>query len=641
MVRQSLETQPWRKHLEIYTTFSGGLNTNTANQDLRDNELPALVNFDLDDRGTLKKRHGMEKLHDLSFASNSQGFFRFFKDGALSYIVAANGKLYKQDGTEIVIQGLPGGFQTDRSIEAVQFKEKLYIATGTKLVEFDGTTAKVIVPYKPKPNEALYVGTNSLADNPNAYLDEEIGTELAIKGAIPDKQYGVVNQVTNFTVYLVKQADTVIEYSFKFRKKGTETWQDREKGWTTSNVLPFEYGFESEWEILFLARVQGSVTEVSYSFPNYKINLTDKNDYSDTSKIHECNQILLHWERLVLYGDPNQTETVYFSDLNKPDYFPKSNTVKFSNERGEAITKLVQFRDMIVTFTKSTIQALFGKGPSDFNKVMLNTTVGCIAGETARVVENQIFFLSADGIYRLVTVGLTQDQANVEKMDINIQNHLPQNHTNACATFHRHQYQIVFPSESKRFRYYIQFGAWVQDDSPLFSFHKISSLDGILIAQRKEAATIYQFDINALTDDGHIYETYLETKLFDFGQPYHKKKLKELYIITAHAEDEIPMRLEVYADGQEILSPITGKAFVNESGFVDWEYTFENNFTVANGTIFDKWKMGQSPFGDVDASMYKFRLSGKCRRSKITILLADSVPQQILGIGYVFKVKKP
>jgi hypothetical protein len=59
MARQNMYPQPYRKQMEAYNNFSGGLNTVTSNDKLLDQELVNLENIELSERGSLKRRTGM------------------------------------------------------------------------------------------------------------------------------------------------------------------------------------------------------------------------------------------------------------------------------------------------------------------------------------------------------------------------------------------------------------------------------------------------------------------------------------------------------------------------------------------------------------------------------------------------------
>ncbi len=115
MARQNYYSDPSQKHLEVYYDFSGGLNTVTSNDNLQDYELTRLVNMDLGERGSVKRRTGVVKQLEAPVNGVGQGYFRFFKDdGTFEEIVAISGKLYK-DGAELPITDL-AQFQTERQI---------------------------------------------------------------------------------------------------------------------------------------------------------------------------------------------------------------------------------------------------------------------------------------------------------------------------------------------------------------------------------------------------------------------------------------------------------------------------------------------------------------------------------------------
>ncbi len=58
MTRQPTNPKPYQKQMESYNNFSGGLNSVTSNDNLKNSEFPELSNMDLGERGSLKRRTG-------------------------------------------------------------------------------------------------------------------------------------------------------------------------------------------------------------------------------------------------------------------------------------------------------------------------------------------------------------------------------------------------------------------------------------------------------------------------------------------------------------------------------------------------------------------------------------------------------
>jgi hypothetical protein len=644
MARQPLYPQPWRKHMEAYQNFSGGLNTASTNDNLKNNEFTDLSNIDLGDRGSLRRRNGMVSHLASPVVGKGQGYFRYYKDdGTFDEILAVAGKLYK-GGLELPITNLVS-FQAIRPIEAIQFRDKLYLATGTKLVEYDGVEARVVVPYTPQPLEALYVGTNGLADNPDNYLQDGTATFLAIAGVTVSKRYGVINTATEFNTYVNKPSGMIVEYRYLYRKEGVETWT-LGRDWSTDRAWNFTPNELGDYQIKVQAQDQaapspvGEEDKIAYIMPRYTVKATDENETIDTSTIHTCNRIVLHWDRLILYGDTTQKDAIYISHLKRGDYFPTLNSLLFENEKQEGVTSLVQYRDIIVAFTNSSIQALYGKSPQDYRRVMLNTSIGCIAPQSAKVMGNVISFLSKEGVHILKAIGYTEDRLNVEKIDKNIENNVLL-HEDACGIVYDSQYHILFPQEKKRYRYYYeQKGVWTKDDSEKFDFARFYEYEGNLFSQSASTGEVFRFDDMVWTDAGFIYKDRIETKYFDFGQPYNPKKLKELQLLMAHHNAKVNVNVYVYADVALVLDPDESYASVDVNGNVIWTVQSNPNLVLDAGTTFGAWELGSSAFGNIGSQVHKLRVAGKCRRTKIVMEHQEATPNQWLGLGYIFKLKK-
>lgn len=613
MARGNYYTDPASKHLEVFLSFPGGLNTMTAEDNLDDRELPGLVNRVLLPRGSSKRRGGMVKTMNGTAAGAGQGYFRFYKaDGTYDQIQAIGGKLYL-NGVEKVT-----GLQTGRDMEAVQFGDKLYIATGSGLYQYDGTTIAKVTAYKPQPLEALYVGTNGLADNPNDYLQDGTSSSVvSILGTTTDKRYGVVGQPTRITVYVNKPTGSTVEYKFE-RKKVVDPYDKWEtiRDWSTTKYMDMTVTAAGEYEIRISARRQGqTVVDSFWSIPKYVVKATSdpKNEEIPATTIGTCNRIVLHWNRLILYGDTTQPDVIYISHLNNPAYFPMPNSLRFTNPKREGLKALVRFRDIVVAFTKSSIQALYGKGPNDFRRVTLNTSVGCIAPKTAKAFGNYIGFLSYEGVTVLKSLGYSEELANVTVISESVDDEIDRI-VDANAAVFEGQYWINFPAKNRTMRYYYEREVWAKDESTKFNFRNIYEFDTELIAVSRTDGTIYRFDDTVFTDDGYVFQDYLETKFLTFNQPFNRKKIREMHLLTGVVETATTVSLDFYTDNtlvltkDIILQPTTGIQ------------------SQINGTVSDK---------------HEIKVAGKGRAVKVVIRHSEANEFHLLGLAFVFKLKKP
>ena len=519
---------------------------------------------------------------------HGQGYFRYYRpDGTFKALVAVEGKLIV-DGGDLPITGLADGFQKDRTIEAVQWKDKLFIATGTELVEYDGTAAKVVEPYKPQPLEALYVGTNGLADFPDNYLTDGEGP-LAINGVIPDKRFGVSGKPTLFTVFVTKPSDVTLEYKYEYGKRA---WANTTGGtdnlllgqdWTDSKTWSFTPQDAAEWTLKVSARVKATAENPTpgepeiYTIPTYKVKETDENKAVDTDWVGTCNRIMLYWDRLIVYGDTKNKTQIYISHLSNPRYFPVNNTLDFENPEQEAISRLVSYRDSIIVFMPSSIQGLNGKAPTGddpFTRHVIHSGIGCIAPETAKVMGNVIVFLSKEGVHILKSFAFNENRMNIEKIDSSIENEISLD-TNACAIVFDGQYHLTYPDRKKRFRYYRDYGTWTTDESPYFDFARMYEWQSELVVQSLNSGEVYQFDETVYNDLGYMYEDRIVTKSFDMGMPYNPKKFKEVQIITERNEFDTKLSVTVNVDDNAVVNPMK----------TEISYTPGETIVVADGYV--------------------------------------------------------
>lgn len=841
MTRQNITPNPSIKEFEAYMDFSGGLNSETSNERLKDNEFPVLTNVDLSSRGSAKRRWGRRLV--CSVPGVGQGKFFYYRDGQPKpdHVLAVSGQLYvlTWDGTspfQVPISDGAGGtitFQTTDPIEAVQYGSYLFIATGTKFVELtydnspawqastaytvgttvksggnvykcttagtSGTTAptgtgssitdgtvvwayqfpewhsEVVQPYQPTVMEAIYIGTNGLAADPNSYIQDGVDTTLTAVGIQPSLRSGVVNQNMTFTAYINKPTlITYVEYQWEVKKSNDTNWpgtpaqafDSTKKTWTwtpdtatnfdirvtarapianpssalsltasgsgssltaTTTYVAIDFwnpnnqqtttgssqatitpaagqnisftvtlpantsaigvyvGTASGPKMLGKVSSTGQITYsgssstglsatvngsnvtitvsavasatgatssatnttnngVQYALTGFTVNQV--NDQSmNTSRpvdgIQSCKKIILHWDRLILSGDSKHPYQVYISDLNNPRYFPVSNTISFDTGKQEAITSLVRYRDFLVVFTKTTIQTLTGKSPDDYQRSLIHDGIGCIADWTAQVTGNNITFLSAEGVMMLKPNQFILEVMNVQRVDYPIKTEIQQSlDPSACAMVYDSQYWLCFPQKKALYRLYYDQGMWVKDTSSKLNFMQMTHY-GADVYDMTTDGKIYTMDKTLYNDDGEVYDMIVESKFLDLGSSFNYKKLKRIYILARHFDDNIDLKVTVQADSAIVMTPEDGEAIVGQDGYVTWQTTTTPNFHFYAGTVLGTWILGVTPLGDIQISVQLAHIRGRCRRTKVRIVHSQDTPCEVFGFGIEFKERKP
>ena len=69
--------------------------------------------------------------------------------------------------------------------------------------------------------------------------------------------------------------------------------------------------------------------------------------------------------------------------------------------------------------------------------------------------------------------------------------------------------------------------------------------------------------------------------------------------------------------------------------------TYEPNVTVDSGTVLGDWDLGTSSFSKARSEKSTLALSGKGRLISVDVRNTQDNPCTLLGLGVIFKVKKP
>jgi hypothetical protein len=657
-MRQNIEVDPARKVFEAFVDFSGGLNSEITNERLRPNEFPVCTNADLSGRASARLRYG-RTLYTNGIA-NAQGIFFFYRSGQANpdLVGVFNGRLYVQVSgttmTEVTMfdGSTPITVQTTRHVEGVQYRDYLYIATGTKLIElyYDSQfKARVVTPYKPTVMEGIYIGTNALSPDPDGYIQDGVSSTSNVEaiGIRPEYSYAAQNEPIDMTAYVAIPSGYggTIDYKWEHKSTSDTTWivdKDFTAGYKTHT-----YSFNSigQYDIRVTVRKTGDATvpglAQQYMLGNFEVRpVADRSSKLPSDGIHSCNHIMLHWDRILMYGDSDRPYQLYISDLENPYYFPTDNTISFDIGRQEEISTAVRFQDMLVFFTKTSIQTLTGKSTDDYARYLINDTIGCTAGWSAKVVVNKVYFLSHEGVHELKPNPYRLETMNVGRIDANVRSEMPTD-ANACGAFNDSMYWIAFPDKSIVYRYYFENNVWVKDVSTSLNIRQFLTYGDDCYNMTSDGH-ILKHDRAVFTDNGVNYPMEIETKSHDLSATFNYKKLKRIYLLArAYQDFSSDLYLTILADSIVSLTPESGHAQVLGTGEVVWLDTTAPNFHFRGGTTFGSWELGESVFGEVSLSVSKASIRGKCRRVKLKFRTIGGHPFELFGFGLEFKLKKP
>lgn len=710
-MRDNINVNSSLKLFESYRDFGGGLNTQMSNELMKDNQSTIAENVDLTLTHSIRKRTGKTKINTSVFSTNAiQGLFNFVNNAETLLICAVGGGLYyarpNGSGTygtwtniPITDAGSAFTFQTTDAVEAVQYGEWLYVATGTKLVRAKvylsagspvATAETVVDQYKPTVQEALYIGTNSLNTTPSAYLTDNttggVGTLLPI-GITTPTPYFTADVANNLTMYVKTSATDLpnVQYAWAYKLSTDTTWTNA-PGYsphsTTYKTYPFSMHLPGTYDIRCEIKLGSATSE--YILYGVTVNAIASSVILPSTNIQKCRKILLHWDRLIIYdpkpsttdGSTNQQDQIFISQVGEPRYFPATNVISFAADTQQRVRKIVRYRNILLVFTPDTIQSLAGKSPSDYVRSLINNQLGAIWGNSVQVVENDVYFVSKQGMYAVRPNTYTQDNFNVVSLDDQIRDEfasifVPSDDVastgsataQVVSAVHSNQYHL-YSTQGYIYRYYYGRRSWVRDtksteyDSITYTSPIVSSFKGeqVLIepVRTTVGATVESyalgFDNSVYTDNGVAYTMKLRTKYFDLSYAFNFKKLRKLYVLARLQGSTINLGVVVQADTAVILDAEEGSVYVNPvTGAVSWQINTVPNFIFYSGTSpqaslaspIGSWISGLTTLGEITLAILKTNIRAKCRRVRLTLEHSDASPCEIYGFGLEFRAKKP
>lgn len=277
---------------------------------------------------------------------------------------------------------------------------------------------------------------------------------------------------------------------------------------------------------------------------------------------------------------PNEATGVSSSQVRYSDIFAvnapntasgwtNGGTIDVASDDGDFITGLVILNDTLIIFKRQSTWALYVSGsPSTWTLRQLHPQIGCIGGKTAKVIGGLIYFRSTSGVYRT-------DGTTFEKLSSNVDGVFKDPGASVAAstcnlrsaTWWQSYYLLQDGNPSGIINLYnIDTGAWsrwlcndydlqdpywyeVGNTSSLFFVDYDSAAATGKVVQYQDSPATY-FDGDSGTS---AYELQIETKWFDFDQPYDNKLVREIDVDASVtwqvSSSDVTMNMSISNDG--------------------------------------------------------------------------------------------
>ena len=497
-----------------YSEFTGGINTDASNEHLKQNEMRDAVNMHFSS-GALVKRKGATKLAELvspESLTNIQGVSLFTH--RLTYIIiAANGKLYSgiyNPNTKVYLtrlnvivprsvrgialdpQDMAAGldiydeeltnvqhngyvknsmfgvheqreliFQNYRKVESSTYNNKLYFATGTRIVEIELITnklqARTIEPKLINNVEFTAIGVNDMSPYPELarrtvyqqaitsvdvvlvtrtlggvyrlepmmtfhgneteqdYFfkwEKYINNEWVVVRSYKDNTRTINGSTEKINYYSIEVTDAhVVKYRFSFTGE-FDTTTDPETDVTSKREIDIKKIYTESGEIIEATDWVENRATGNYFGQAISVLYDDKLEVDTRFKtIQSCTKIVADGDKFILYGDNFNSGTWFKTVVNQPEYVALKGSLSFKTDKNEELSKVVLFSNNIIAFANSpntggSIHLVVGNGDdfedeyySPYRRRVINSSISCDNPDTVQVAENLLFFKYFKHIY--------------------------------------------------------------------------------------------------------------------------------------------------------------------------------------------------------------------------------------------------
>jgi len=289
-------------------------------------------------------------------------------------------------------------------------------------------------------------------------------------------------------------------------------------------------------------------------------------------------------------GVDGQSSRVYISVLSDSDDFTNAattlmdstevpgatvfagtgaNFVDIQPNDGDKITGLGVYQDILVIFKQFAIYQMTFDDTGNPIVQLITRATGCIAPRTIENVENDLYFLSREGVRVLGNEANYFNSIRTSIISKNIQPDidamLPSEYSKAVSIYYNDEYIVSLPNSSGQLKYtYVYhkiFKAWSKwDNIQAGSFNTyIGSDNSIKLLFLKNAGTqVYCFTPNEYTDNGTPINSYLLSKVFDFKNPDITKYFVDLGLMFRTISGEAT--IEIYTEGDLLFGGAVGIA---------------------------------------------------------------------------------
>lgn len=485
----------------------GGIDLSSSPAEIDQKRSPDMVNFSIDERGSLNKRTGYERIYLESLGNGAiHGMHEYRKkDGTVRFLLAHGNNLYTQSGDQQPV--LISSILSDQQISFFDLNDKCYIMDGASLLVYDGVNVTQPTPYIP---------TLTVSNEP-------------LGGGTPYEDFNLIGK----------------GFKESFSGDGTATvYQLSLKGLDGDlvkvSIDAVSEKVEGEADAGFTVdRAAGKITFTTAppTGTNNVIITAFKTISGLSERVLKCRFHTMYGgsndTRVFISGNPDYPNHIWRSGLYDPSYWPENGFYKIGADNDSVKGFCKQYDTLVIIKERSLWNMSYelNNGVPSFPIKPINDQIGASSHNGIQLIENSPVFLSKKGVY-LLNSSNVRDERNVTHISERVDSRLlkePGLHLVKTVDFDKKYWVAV------NFNVYIYdyiLGEWyIYDNIPASCFLE---RDGVLYFGDSTKGVVYRFvNKNAASpyhDDAVPVKAYWYSKLLDFDLPEFQKIIQKLFI---------------------------------------------------------------------------------------------------------------
>lgn len=511
-----------------WDNFRGGLNTLLKENEIEDNELAEMENLMLVGKGAPTKRWGTSQYFLGSATGAVRGLGGFYQaDGTNQLLCVTDQGILtrKSNASYSAISGV--SWASGYDMHMAQLGDQMYFVNGQRnLVRYSNPTlvgfATIATPSGVVATQYSGVsGANTYSYRVSAV--SSVGETLASTAVEADNcPQDLTSGAVKVSWSAVSAATGILQgYNVYGRTPGDES---------------FLHSVDADSNMFF---DDGTATPYQFTYP----------PTADSTAGVKAKYITRFQDRLVFAGIDGEPSMVVISgrepNQEKFDLSYGGNYIRIEPDAGDEVTGITTYRDRIIVFKERSIwrvtlgtQAIGNFFVTIPEAQLITKSHGCIASKSIVAVENDIFFLSDNGVFILgyepnIAIDVLRTNELSVKIRPDMDNISRSNKTKAAATYYDSKYILSFPGLEKTYVFDRERQCWLgpwDQTTRTFEVYEDSNDEYCLLFGQTDGPNVREYDEDSAGDRGTAILTSLKTKKYDWGDWSIFKIIKEVMI---------------------------------------------------------------------------------------------------------------